>query len=44
MLSLAPQEGHRLNSIGSHVQMDCLVGSAEHLLRQPDIAKTVFDE
>ena len=41
---LTPQKGHGLHAVGSHMQKDGLVGIAEGFLRQPDVARTVFDQ
>ena len=41
---LASQERHGLHAVSGDVQMDGGIGVAESLLRQPDIAGTVFDQ
>jgi hypothetical protein len=40
----APQEGHCLHAIRSHVQTDVSIRVAESFLRQPDVAGTVFHQ
>src|SRR5580693_6463060 len=44
MNSLMLQESHRLNAIGRHVQMHRRISVVKRFLRQPDIARAVFNQ
>src|SRR6476620_8595352 len=41
---LTPQKGHGLHAVCSHMQKDRLIGITKRFLRQPDVARTVFDQ
>ena len=44
MRSLLPQKRHGLNAVGRHTANGWICWLAESFLRQPDIARAVFDE
>ena len=41
---LATQKGHGLDAVERNMQMDRRAGFAKGFLRQPDVARTVFDQ